>query len=381
MFRTPFPPAAAALLLAASGCSGVAQDVPTPAAASHDIGYFEDLMHGRAVITHSEATLVGYIMLPDEGPEQNTPKNLCFSTGRLADSGRLLRQNYIDPADRAVISGWMPVYEPETGTLRLYTHNDIVFEGWVQDGWPRVLADACPEVELPPGMEVNEAQTGRTLAALRRQDPAAPIRGFVSDAPVYTVRTAEYLASLPAHDGEIFVSREYTDDGHSVVFPRFSTVWHLTGHPPWILDTAKRGGWLFPYSTGFAEVDDAERTYRERWTRVNGSASGTDEWGFDEWIGFLPTGVRHPLADWMDRMSAPDAPAIPLPRQSAPWGDLQVTFRSDLSAMIVRPEGRRSEGRWRLEGIHIVVEDADGEVGRWLARSFGARLKAANLLP
>jgi len=89
-----------------------------------------------------------------------------------------------DPKDirfRAV-----PIYDGETGRLHKEAWNfrDLRYatryDGWVQESWPRALADLCPNLvkDLPEGMAINEKQTAQRLEELRGQDPEAPVRRF-----------------------------------------------------------------------------------------------------------------------------------------------------------------------------------------------------------
>ena len=50
-------------------------------------------------------------------------------------------------------------------------------EGWFQSAWPQTAVDKCPELDLG-GVAVDERQTGRTLAGLRRQAPDAMLLGL-----------------------------------------------------------------------------------------------------------------------------------------------------------------------------------------------------------
>ena len=51
-------------------------------------------------------------------------------------------------------------------------------EGWVQESWPRRLKDACPDLELPASLAINEKQTEARLSRMKAQDPDAVIRNF-----------------------------------------------------------------------------------------------------------------------------------------------------------------------------------------------------------
>ena len=54
----------------------------------------------------------------------------------------------------------------------------IYADGWIQEGWPRVMADACPGITqeiLADGGRINERQTHPTIYKMLEQDPAAPL--------------------------------------------------------------------------------------------------------------------------------------------------------------------------------------------------------------
>ena len=54
----------------------------------------------------------------------------------------------------------------------------ISADGWIQEGWPRLMADACPEITkeiLADGGWINERQTHPTIYRMLEQDPAAPL--------------------------------------------------------------------------------------------------------------------------------------------------------------------------------------------------------------
>ena len=51
-------------------------------------------------------------------------------------------------------------------------------DGWIQEGWPRLMAEACPgltEQILADGGWINEAQTHPSIYKMLEQDPAAPL--------------------------------------------------------------------------------------------------------------------------------------------------------------------------------------------------------------
>ena len=55
---------------------------------------------------------------------------------------------------------------------------EVEADGWVQEGWPRVMADACPDLTqeiLEDGGWINEKQTHPTIYKMLEQEPAAPL--------------------------------------------------------------------------------------------------------------------------------------------------------------------------------------------------------------
>lgn len=77
-----------------------------------------------------------------------------------------------------------PFYDPATGHFHLEGRSrkskklEAPWVGWIQDSWPRALADACPGLALPEHLAINEKQTSTSIEELRAQDPDAPIRNF-----------------------------------------------------------------------------------------------------------------------------------------------------------------------------------------------------------
>ena len=93
--------------------------------------------------------------------------------------------NYLEPAaaaDPGQRRGHTPLfYEPSTGGL----HNEaasrdgswaIASRGWVQESWPRAMKNACPDLNLPADLAINEKQTSATFDVMIAQDPDAPVR-------------------------------------------------------------------------------------------------------------------------------------------------------------------------------------------------------------
>ncbi len=75
-------------------------------------------------------------------------------------------------------------FEPISGQFHIEGQNRqqgrwvVVLRGWVQDGLPRAIKDACPHLKYPPYLTINEKQTSLRFWEMKAQDPDAPIRNF-----------------------------------------------------------------------------------------------------------------------------------------------------------------------------------------------------------
>ena len=71
-------------------------------------------------------------------------------------------------------------FDPETGRFHTEYWNGhrwaFWIEGWLQESWPRSMAEACPDLELPEDLPINEAQTSRRMWHMMLQDPDAVLR-------------------------------------------------------------------------------------------------------------------------------------------------------------------------------------------------------------
>ena len=110
-------------------------------------------------------------------------------------------------AVRSVDGHHQPVfYNPATGRLHHEMWNDragnwlISADGWIQKGWPRLMADACPDLTeeiLADGGWINEKQTHPTIYRMLEQDPDAPLH--LPDAPSASRAGIAAARSSPWH--------------------------------------------------------------------------------------------------------------------------------------------------------------------------------------
>ena len=193
----------ACLALALLAAPAAAEDRSSPNPASHAPAFLEELLTGRAYVyakprnrggTWDESGRVAGALLLAGGA--------AFTCTRLKGATKTFTANWrVRPSDRhrALLAIWgekddpddlryhsVPFYDGESGRLREegWSGRDLGWfvwtEGWVQESWPRVLADMCPDLveKLPAGMAVNEAQTENWIGRLRKQDPGAALARF-----------------------------------------------------------------------------------------------------------------------------------------------------------------------------------------------------------
>lgn len=83
-----------------------------------------------------------------------------------------------DPANPTIFTSVF--FNPETGRFHTEYWNGGAWafwmEGWLQESWPRSMVEACPDLELPADLPINEAQTSRRMWHMMLQDPDAVIR-------------------------------------------------------------------------------------------------------------------------------------------------------------------------------------------------------------
>ena len=179
----------------AAGAGGAADAAPL---ASHEPAFFEKLLAGRAYVYtlpwRPLKSVAGFVLRPGGrtlictyrgggGRVTNRTHWRVLPTARYRAVLALYKDGD-DPRERRFRA--VPIYAGESGRLHQegWHRGDLRYatryDGWVQESWPRFLADACPDLvgELPEGMAINEKQTANTLEELRGQDPDAPLRRF-----------------------------------------------------------------------------------------------------------------------------------------------------------------------------------------------------------
>ena len=185
-----------------AACGFMATGLSASAAArndsSHAAGFFTSLLEGRVWILErpnsrragDRGTVWAHYHAPDGTLRACAHLGGAYSPGaarwRVVPS-RDFRAlyNYLEPGaepDPGQRRGHTPLfYDPGTGRL----HNEaasrdgtwaVASRGWVQESWPGAMKAACPDLDLPADLAINEKQTSAAFDVMIAQDPDAPVR-------------------------------------------------------------------------------------------------------------------------------------------------------------------------------------------------------------
>ncbi len=337
---------------------------------SHSAAFFNELTSGRAfVFEHPEfpGVVNGELYLNDGtmlhclfGGKSRyfvLSYDLSFET-HSTGTARTLR--YEGRTNRSLV-----FYDPRAGTLHeeyLTGHEDPhkrqwkrFLSGWVQDSWPRAMADACPRIRLPDGMEINEKQTSRNIDELRRQDTDAPIRNFPGSHMTAPGRTG-WLRSgggptTTAEEVEAFLAAQ---EGNIVRWSGFGYVWMRS----WDREELWR---VQRDSYGEKFLDIVRSEDGSRITIKFASRDMVYPVGYP--FPFLPTGHRHPAFQLTDEFLAHSYPRA-LPFMGEAYSDKRFVFHPEGKFSVVDEAGNLVEGphfdgtwRWTRGFLEMTVRD------------------------
>ena len=230
--------AAGALTAAVAG--GDAAEAGPLNYSSHDGAFFADLLADRVWLherphagrADDRGTLWGIHHGADGAARACIHLDGVWQTGegrwRVVPSARFRAlYNYSaagSEPDPGHVKGHVPVfYDPQTGRLHSESVGGagwfVLALGWVQESWPRALKEACPALDLPAGLPVNERQTSVLMEEAVTQDPEAALRaypgshlrapgstGLALAAGAPTVTAAELGRFLIENDGHVLES-------------------------------------------------------------------------------------------------------------------------------------------------------------------------------
>ena len=275
-------------------------------------------------------------------------------------------------------------YDPSTGTLAVDLFKRDVdgrrawtraATGWVQDGLPRSLVDACPGLDLPSGIRINGKQTSLRMDEMRRQDPDAPIRNFPGSQHTTpgnsglgasggkpTTTKAEIEAWLADQEGNILISSSGTP---------YTYVRAGDREESWRIGNENLADKYFDV----VRSEDGNRVSFGRYVYVFGYP-----------FGYLPTGHRHPAFQISDELIRRPYPRA-LEFMGEAYTDRRFVFHRegssssqgkfsvvDLNGDLV--EGPHFDGMWRWTKGRLEMTVRDDPAG---PRSIGWRELASDL--
>ena len=272
-------------------------------------------------------------------------------------------------------------YDPETGALstEVFRRGTYIVSntGLIQNGWPRALADACPDLKLPGHIRINEKQTSLRMDELRRQDPGAPIRHFPGSHLTGPGRTGlgasggkptttkrEVWEFLSAREGDVLLS----PDGWGRTFVRGAG----DRHEVWGLKANGEFAWvagLIPFEEGGADWLGWE---------LEGKIAARYPMGYP--FPYLPTGHRHPAFQLTDEFLARPYPRS-LPHMGEAYANKRFVFHTEGKFSVVDRngdlvEGPHFDGVWRWTKGRLEMTVRDDPAG---PRSIGWRELASDL--
>ena len=286
------------------GLAAAAEDKRRPNPSSHDHVFFEKLLTGR-VFVYREASARGSADRELAFAAYFSPDGTSYGCYSRLGSYRKSQNNWRlepSPKHRALYILGNPgrlrlpfFYDGGSGRLhREYwgaTTRTWVFnlEGWIQESWPRRLKDACPGLELPASLAINEKQTEASLSRMKAQDPDAVIRNFPgselralgangrrNDKVRVKVTPKELSAFLLAHDRTVLKAMDGTRYV-LVLDPGRDQIWRLKPGSDHIAEVG--------YMTAGPGAETLEFQFE--------SGGGNFSYKIGDPFPLLPTGERH----------------------------------------------------------------------------------------
>ena len=340
---------------------------------SHNAAFFRSLVTGR-VFVHEHQRFPGSLLA--EVARSDGTSSMCYLRRKAGGFGseelKLSFETHSTGAAKTVRtqSGktirTLIFYDPETGLLRqegLAPNPDPHKRtwkpnraGWIQDSWPRLMADGCPWIALPAGMAINEKQTSSRFEELRGQDPDAPIRNFPGSqhtGPGRTGLTAsggkptttyeEIEAWMRAHEGNVLLSSLGNGYVFSEGWSPNTQIWKI-GHDGHIVS--------------FGRITRKTDASGQEWTISEIPGVGTVHYPMGYPVPLLSTGHRYPAWQLTDELIGGGEP-VALPWMGERYADYRFLFH-DKTLTIIAPGEQYFTGRWRWTKGRLQVT-VDGE--------------------
>ena len=395
-----------AALVAAAVATGTAAEAGPANLSSHEAAFFSDLLSGRVWVherPHSAlASDRGTVWAIHHGADGVARACIRLDGVWQARTGRWrvvpsprfrALYNYIKAGtepDPAHARGHVPVfYDPETGRLHSESLRQggsstgspgdwfVLALGWVQESWPRALKDACPGLELPAGLPVNERQTSRVMEEAVAQDPDAALRAWPGSGLLAPGSTGLALAAggptVTADELGRFLAANH---GHVLESPagvRLVLVLGSEGDELWRLDAegeVSDTALLLPAADGeqgrSPVAGSSPAGIVVQWERL----PQRQEYRVGDPFPLRPTGVRHEAFVLTDRLVAAGVPV------DLPFGDggsVALRFAEGGIVAAQSVEGDEIGGRWWWSRgrLHVAL-DGSAEVTAWPWRGLAA---------
>ena len=339
---------------------------------SHNAEFFKRLLFGR-VFVHEYFAVPGVM-----SAEFVRPDGFLFRCFFWSKEGRhALEWKKLDiethstgaartESHQGRVSRGLIFYDPKTGLLRdegLVVHADphkrqwrVNRWGWVQDSWPRVLVDACPDIPVLGGIAINEKQTSLNLDELRRQDPDALIRNFPGSQHTGPGRTGlaasggkptttreEIETWMRAQEGNVLLSSLGNGYVFSEGWSENTQIWKI-GHDGHIVS--------------FGRITRKTDSSGQEWSISEVPGVGTLYYAIGYPVPLLSTGHRYPAWQLTDELIARAEP-VPLSWMGERYAGHRFLFH-DKTLTVVAPGGEYLTGRWRWTKGRLQVT-VDGE--------------------
>ncbi|MDE0059589.1 MAG: hypothetical protein OXI64_05935 [Defluviicoccus sp.] len=335
---------------------------------SHTPEFFRDLLSGRVWVYESNSKPAAAYLGKNQDkvdcwfqPSRNKylrtyPDATWAITG---NQGRV----FIKTTNAGKTYTRVPFYAPDTGRYHTeapnkeLTHWQIVTDGWIQNEWPRILLDRCPELGLPHDLPINENQASIQFSDVEanatpvRNHPGSDMRfpgatglGASNGQPTLTVEQVE--ETLRQYNRHIAIGMQ----GRKLVFFAQSDhheIWHLDADSS-ILDV------------GIMRLSPDGKIMKTRWDKTGRTSKN--------FVGYalptIPTDRLHPVFAMMGQLTATARP-VTLPSITT-TPDAHV-FASD--GTVRTPH---SAGSWHISrgAVHV---DIDGVKRAYPWKDFAQR--------
>ncbi len=203
------------------------------------------------------------------------------------------------------------------------------------------MKDACPGLELPADLPINEKQTSLFMTRLRKQDPDAPIRNFPGSYDSMTpggigVANARKMGRLPFPAEEL---RRWLAENRGQIVTRNDGLRYVLSHDPNADEL-----WRLGANSEIDEVWKAKLTHDGK--VITWSPGGLFAKPHRHLIGYAlamyPTGQRHPAYILSDGLAESQQPIV-----LSPWGRPEtLRLAADGGFTGAAPDGRAVAGRW-----------------------------------